>query len=68
MDNTRSFYLPDGGSIPSGPATYALQYRTTYGIFLTSTSALSEQQARDWLVNQFNVENELVEILSVTRT
>lgn len=68
MDNTRSFYLPDGGSIPSGPATYTLQYRTTYGIFLVSTPAFSEQSARDWLVDQFQFENELLEIISVIRT
>lgn len=70
MDNTRSFYLHDGSSILSGQTTmpeYRLQYVTEYGRFTTLVRANSITEARDRLVEQFNHENELLEITSVQR-
>ena len=46
---------------------YRVQYVTTYGKFTTLLRADSLTQARDRLVEQFNHENELLEITSVQR-
>lgn len=46
---------------------YRLQYITTYGKFTTLVRADSITEARDQLAAQFNYENELTEITSVTR-
>jgi hypothetical protein len=46
---------------------YRIQYVTTYGKFTTLVRALTPNQARDLLIEQFNHENELLEITSVQK-